>query len=156
MQTMKMMAATAALAACVACGGNGEEVPALEQQSVTPPQATAMPETVQGCLGAGETEGTYVLTAGADDTLADAATYQLEGELGALAEHIGRRIEVTGTVVSEQVASARGAVMPAEEEPTGTSGTPTVQSTTEVEIKRLQVDSVTPVDADCGDENRDQ
>jgi hypothetical protein len=156
MQTMKMMAATAALAACVACGGNGEEVPALEQQSVTPAQATATAETVQGCLGAGETEGSYVLTAGAGDTLSDAATYQLEGDLGSLAEHIGRRIEVTGTVVSAQVARSRGAVMPAGEEPTGTSGTPTVQSTTEVEIKRLQVDSVTPVDADCGEEDRDR
>src|SRR5690606_36451943 len=131
MQTITMMAATAVLAACVGCGGHGEEVPALEQQSMPPPQATSMPETVQGCLGAGETEGTYVLTAGADDTLADAATYQLEGELGSLAEHIGRRVEVTGTVVSQQVARSRGAAMPADEEPTGTSGTPTVQSTTE-------------------------
>lgn len=156
MQTMKMMAATAVLAACVACGGNGEEVPALEQQSVSAPQETEMPRIVRGCLGAGGTEGTYVLTAGADDTLADAATYQLEGELGSLAEHIGRRVEVSGTVVSSQVARSRGAVMPAEEEPTGTSGTPTVQSTTEVEVKRLQVDSVTPIDADCGDEDRDQ
>ena len=156
MRTVKMMAATAVLAACMACGGNGEEVPPLEQQSVTPPQATAMAETVQGCLAAGETEGTYVLTAGADDTLADAATYQLEGELGSLAEHIGRRVEISGTVVSQQVARSRGAVMPAGEEPTGTSGTPTVQSTTEVEVKRLQVDSVTPIDADCGDEDRDQ
>jgi hypothetical protein len=156
MQTMKMLAATAVLAACMACGGNGEEVPALEQQSVTAPQETQLPRVVRGCLGAGGTDGTYVLAAGADDTGADAATYQLEGELGSLAEHIGRRVEVSGTVVSSQVARSRGAVMPAEDEPTGTSGTPTVQSTTEVEVRRLQVDSVTPVDADCGDENRDQ
>jgi len=156
MQTMKMLAATAGLAACVACGGNGAEVPALEQQSVTAPQETELPRIVRGCLGAGGTDGTYVLVAGADDTGDDAATYQLEGELGSLAEHIGRRVEVSGTVVSAQVARSRGAVMPAEDEPTGTSGTPTVQSTTEVEVRRLQVDSVTPVDADCGDENRDQ
>lgn len=159
MRGMKAMAAAAAVAACVACGGNGEEVPALEQQSVTPPQATAMPERVQGCLGAGETEGTYVLTAGAADTMTDAATYQLQGDLGQLAAHIGRRVEVEGTVVSEQVARSRGAAMPAAEsdddEAAGTSGsgtTPIVQSTTEVEVKRLEVSSVTPIDADCGDE----
>ena len=159
MREMKMFAAAAVLAACAACGSNGEEVPALEQQSVSAPQPTAMPERVQGCLGAGETEGTYVLTAGAADTHADAATYQLEGELGSLAEHIGRRVEVTGTVVSEQVARSRGAAMPAageeDDEPTGTSGTsgtPTVQSSTEIEVKRLQVSSVLPIDADCGDE----
>src|SRR5690606_25319493 len=79
MKVMKTVAVAAALAGCVACGGNGEEVPAVEQQTVTPPQATAMPERVRGCLGAGETEGTYVLTAGAVDTRTDAATYHLLG-----------------------------------------------------------------------------
>jgi hypothetical protein len=78
------------------------------------------------------------------------------GQTGALADHIGRRVEVTGTIVSEQVAQSRGPVMPAEPrdeaEPTGTSGRATVQSKTEIELKRLQVSSVTPIDADCGDE----
>jgi hypothetical protein len=147
--------AAALLGLCAACGG-GEEVPALEQQSTTAPQATSMPERVQGCLGAGEAEGTYVLTAGAIDTGADAATYQLMGQTDALADHIGRRVEVTGTIVSEQVAQSRGPAMPAEArdeaEPTGTSGRATVQSHTEIELKRLQVSSVTPIDADCGDE----
>jgi len=160
MKVMKTVAVAAALAGCVACGGNGEEVPAVEQQTVTPPQATAMPERVRGCLGAGETEGTYVLTAGAVDTRTDAATYHLQGDLGQLAAHVGRRVEVEGTVVSEQVAQSRGLPMRAAEggdepEEVGTSGqgsTPVVQSSTEIEVKRLQVSSVTPIDADCGDE----
>ena len=154
MQMIRMMAATAVLAACVGCGGNGEEVPPLEQQSVSAPQETELPRIVRGCLGAGETSGTYVLMASADDTGADAATYELEGESGSLAEHIGRRVEVRGTVVSSQVARSRGALMDADEQATGTAGTPMVQSKTEVEVKRLQVESVTPVDADCGDEDR--
>lgn len=154
MKTLRMMAAVVAVTGCVACGGNGEEVPAIESQAVTPPQATATPERVQGCLRAGESEGTFVLTAGATDTNTTAATYQLEAQSQALADlagHVGRRVEVTGTVVSEQTAEMRGAPMTAADAPqsTGTSGTPTVQSSTSVEVKRLQVSGVTPVSDDC-------
>lgn len=139
------------LAASVACG-RGEEVPALETQTVTPPQATATPERVQGCLRAGEAGGTFVLTAGAADTqMATAATYQLLGTPEMLQAHIGKRVEVTGTVVSEQTAQSRGATMPAEERAKGTTGTPTVQSTTQVDVKRLQVSGVTPVAGECND-----
>lgn len=155
MQTLKMTAVAAAMAACVACGGNGEEVPALETQAVSAPQETEMPRTLRGCLGAGGTENSYVLLADADDTGADAATYNLEGELGSLAEHIGRRVEVSGTIVSSQVVRSSGALMDAEEKPEGTSGTPMVQSESEVEVKRMQVDSLTPVDADCGEGQED-
>lgn len=154
MKTLRTIAAVVALSGCVACGGSGEEVPALESQAVTPPQATATPERVQGCLRAGESEGTFVLTAGAADTNMTAATYQLEAQsqtLADLAGQVGRRVEVTGTVVSEQSAEMRGAPMPAAEAPrsTGTSGTPTVQSSTSVEVKRLQVTGVTPISGDC-------
>ena len=45
-----------------------------------------------------------------------------------------------------------GDEMPAGDQVKGTAGTPTVQSTTKVEMKRLQVASVTPVDGDCDDE----
>ena len=155
MQTLKLTAAAAALAACVACGGTGEEVPALEGQSVTAERDTELPRIIQGCLGAGGTENSYVLMADADDTGADAATYNLEGELGSLAEHIGRRVEVRGTVVSSQVARARGPLMDAEEQPEGTSGTPMVRAKSEVELKELQVDSLTPIDAECGEGEED-
>lgn len=155
MTRVRSLAAGLILGGCVACGGTGDEVPALESQTTTPPQATAMPERVQGCLRAGETADTFVLTASAVDTSAPAgATYQLEAQpetLAALAGQVGRRIEVTGIVVSEQSAEMRGAAMPAPRGPesTGTAGTPTVQSTTAVDIKRLQVTGVTPVSDDC-------
>lgn len=150
MKIIRLTAAAGAIAICVACGNSGEEVPALETQSVTPPQAQATPERVQGCLRAGEAEGTFVLTASATDTRMAAATYQLLGAPEGIREHVGHRVEVTGTVVSEQAATLTGAQMPAaEQRPQGTGGTPTVQSTTKVEMKRLQVTSVTPANGDC-------
>mgnify|MGYP002336248933 CR=1 FL=1 len=110
----------------------------------------ATPERVQGCLRAGEAAGTFVLTASAIDTgMAQASTYQLVGTPEGLREHVGHRVEVTGTVVSEQTASSQGASMPADDRAKGTTGTPTVQSTTTVEMKRLQVTSITPIDGDC-------
>ena len=142
-------AAACALAACVACGQSGEEVPALETQSVTPPQAQATPERVTGCLRASEGDGTFILTASATDTRMPAATYQLLGSPEGFRDHVGHKVEVTGTIVSEQTASSQGAALPAEERAKGTTGTPTVQSSTKVEMKRLQVASVTPVEGDC-------
>jgi hypothetical protein len=59
---------------------------------------------------------------------------------------------VTGTIVSGQVATSQGATLPAEDRAKGTSGTPTVQSTTKIDLKRLQVTSVTPVGGDCDDD----
>lgn len=150
MRMLRDVAGACALAACLACGDKGQDVPPLETQSVTPPQAQATPERVQGCLRAGEAADTFVLTASAVDTgMAQASTYQLVGKPEGFRDHVGHRVEVTGTVVSEQTASAHGAAMPAGEPAKGTPGTPTVQSTTKVEMKRLQVASVVPIDGDC-------
>jgi hypothetical protein len=146
---IKECAAALLCAGCLACS-EAKEIPPLERQSVTPPQAQATPERVQGCLRAGEASGTFVLTARATDTGTTAATYQLLGPDN-LREHVGRRVEVTGTIVSGQVATAQGATLPAEDRAKGTSGTPTVQSTTKIDLKRLQVTSVTPVGGDCDD-----
>jgi hypothetical protein len=143
--------AACVIAACVGCGGDGKEVAPLESQSVTPPQAQATPERVQGCLRAGESADTFVLMASATDTRMPAATYQLVGPPDGLRDHVGRKVEVIGTVVSEQTAQATGASLPAEERPKGTSGAPTVQSTTKLEMKRLQVRSVTQVQGECDD-----
>lgn len=152
MTMIRNTAAACVLAACVACGGSGEEVPAMETQSVTPPQAQATPERVQGCLRAGEAANTFVLTASAVDTAMPAATYELIGAPDGLQQHVGHRVEVTGIVVQEQTARSEGATLPAEDQVKGTAGTPTVQSTTKVEMKRLQVSGVTPVDGDCDDQ----
>lgn len=152
MRLVRNAAAACVIAASLACGKSGEEVPPIETQTVTPPQAQATPERVTGCLRAGESDGTFILTASSTDTRMPAATYQLLGSPEGFRDHVGHRVEVTGTVIAEQTASAQGATMPAEERAKGTSGTPTVQSSTKIEVKRLQVASVTPVDGDCDDE----
>ena len=139
------------LAACIGCG-NSEEVPALEKQSVTPPQAQATPERVQGCLRAGEASDTFVLTASTVDTSGPAATYELVGVPDGMRGQVGRRVEVTGTIVAAQTARTQGATLPAGDEPKGTSGTPTVQSSTRLDLKRLQVSSVTPLNGECDDD----
>lgn len=149
----RMFGTALLVAACAACGSKGEEVPPLDTNSVTPPQATALPERVQGCVRAGEADGTFVLTASSLDTRLAAATYQLEGMPDELRPYVGQRVEVAGTIVSEQTAQSRGLPMTAADAPAGTSGqapTPTVQSKTTLEIKRLQVASVTPVSGECG------
>ena len=151
MTIIRTAGAACALAACVACGDRGTEVPPLETQTLTPPQAQATPERVQGCLRAGEASGTFVLTASAIDTHMTAATYQLLGAGDALQPHIGTRVEVSGTVVAEQTARSEGATLPAENIAKGTAGTPTVQSTTKVEMKQLQVAAVTPIAGECED-----
>ena len=151
MRWVASAAAMCALTACLACGRSGEEVPPLETQTVTPPQPAATPERVQGCLRAGEASGTFVLTAGAADTQMSAATYQLLGTAESLQPHIGKRVEVTGTIVAEQTAQSQGATLPADDRAKGTAGTPTVQSTTRVELKRLQVSGVTPGAGECHD-----
>ncbi len=150
MRRLTSAAAACAMAVCLACGSSEEVVP-LERQTVTPPQAQATPERVQGCLRAGEAANTFVLTASTIDTSMPAATYELVGVPDNMREHVGRQVEVTGTIVSAQTARSSGAALPADEQPKGTSGTPTVQSTTRIDVKRLEVTSITPVNAECED-----
>lgn len=149
MTIVRGIMAACVLALCMACGRDGEEMPPLETQTVTPPQPQATPEKVTGCLLAGEADGTYVVTASRLDTNMPAATYELLGPDDRFRDHIGHKVEVTGTVVTEQAATSRGAMLPAEDRAKGTTGTPTVQSTTKVEFKRLQVTNFAMLDDDC-------
>jgi hypothetical protein len=108
-----------------------------------------MPVTVTGCLKAGQADDMLVLTTARAEGSGDAATYQLVGdETAALREHVGRRIEISGTVQAQQEMASRTTARP-EDRPTGTSGTPAVQTRTEVEIKRLAVKSAKPLDEKC-------
>ncbi|MGH9310310.1 MAG: hypothetical protein ACRD1U_13105 [Vicinamibacterales bacterium] len=143
----------AALAAAVAVGGCGEsEDPKTvsEAQSQTG-QRTNQALTIAGCLKAGDAENTYVLTAARTAGSQDTATYQLEGEAAAnLQDHVGERVEVTGTMNAQQEVASRTTAEPqADERPTGTSGTPQVVTKTEVDIKRVSVASVKPLAEKC-------
>jgi hypothetical protein len=132
------------------CGESEDSQTVSEAQSQTG-QRTNQPLTIAGCLKAGDAENTYVLTAARTAGSQDTATYHLEGEAAAnLKEHVGERVEVTGTMNAQQeVASRTTAVPEGDARPTGTSGTPTVVTKTEVDIKRVSVTSVKPLAEKC-------
>jgi hypothetical protein len=79
-----------------------------------------------------------------------AATYHLSGSAGVnLQDHIGKRIEVSGVIDQESRVATREPALPADDKATGTAGTPTVQTGTQLSVKRLDVTSVKRADGDC-------
>ena len=153
----RQIIATSLLCTAVAAGAcnRGQETKTVtpEVQTQTA-QKTNMPMTVAGCLKAGDAADTYVLTAARAEGSTDAATYQLVGpQTAGLRDQIGRRVEISGTLEAQQeiASSATAQARPREdgERATGTSGTPTVQTKTEIDIKRLSVGSVKPLGDKC-------
>jgi hypothetical protein len=142
----------AALAAG-ACNGDQETTTTTrpEVQTQTAQQAN-MPMTVTGCLKAGDAADMFVLTAAQSEGSVETATYQLVGAEGTnLQDHVGRQVQVSGTVQGQQEIATRGTAQATSEEARGTAGgaTPTVQTRTEIDIKRISVDSVKPVGDKC-------
>ena len=122
-----------------------------ESQSQTA-QPANQPITVAGCLNAGEAADTYVVTAArTTGGSAETATYQLVGERAVnLQDHVGHRVEVSGTVQTQHEIAASAPAQPApNERATGTTGTPTVQTRTEIDIRRLAVTSLKPLGDKC-------
>jgi hypothetical protein len=67
-----------------------------------------------------------------------------------MTDHLGRRVEVNGTVVAQQEIASNASALPADKErATGTSGTPTVQTKTEIDIKKLTVAAMKPLGDKC-------
>lgn len=127
--------------------------PVAESQTQHPVQPLNQPLTVSGCLRSGDASETFVLmTSAASGPAGDStasATYQLAGASGVnLRDHVGRRIEVEGVLRAQQQSESRAAG-PAANAPTGTAGSPRVETTTEVDIKHLDVSSVKPLADDC-------
>lgn len=140
-----LFAAGLAAAAC----SSEPETPAVQSQSQSTQQLNT-PATLTGCLRAGEAGNTFVLTASATNDGSVPATYQLEGSGGAdLNDHVGKRVEVTGTIAEQQHVATTEAAKPADEKATGTTGTPTVQTGTQLALRTLQVKEVRPVAGDC-------
>jgi hypothetical protein len=141
--------ATVCLLAGTGCnrGAAGPDV----QTTTTTAQAKADPVTTSGCLRAGLAENTFVLTTPASDPGGQAATYQLSGHDVNLREYVGQQVQVSGTVrAEEQVASTAADVT--EKKAKGTSGTPTVETKTELDVKQMTVSSVTPSGQRCAPE----
>ena len=142
-----------ALTAAGACNRTNE-VPPAETETATPLQTANTPTTVIGCLRAGDASNTFVLTTANTETSQPTATYSLHPSEGVmLAEHVGKRVVVSGVLRAQQEVTARSSTEPAGKA-TGTAGTPSVSTATELDIKQLNVDKVRAVDGDCPAEER--
>ena len=98
---------TLACTFAVACGREEPQVPAATTETQASRQ-TSTPATVTGCLRAGDAANTYVLTSGATSVGGQPTTYQLaNGTNVNLEEHVGKRVEVTGTVESQSQIATR-------------------------------------------------
>jgi hypothetical protein len=125
------------------------QAPVAQTQQQTETR-TNLPVTLTGCLRAGESTDTFVVTTRGTGAQDDATTYQLVGREGVdFKSNVGKRVEVQGVVTSAQQIAARTPAAPAGERATGTSGTPTVQTETQVEIQQLQVQQLRPVADRC-------
>jgi hypothetical protein len=125
-----------------------EAPPAQAQSGATHP--TNQPTTVTGCLRAGEAADTFVLTTAQTMDGTPAATYHLSGSGGVnLADHIGKRIEVSGVIDQKSQIATSEPTRRADDKATGTAGTPSVQTGTELAINRLEVSSVKRAGGDC-------
>lgn len=133
-----------------ACNRGPKATAVAESQAQTA-QPANQPMTISGCLKAGEAEGTFVLTAARTaGSSGETATYHLVGpQANNLQEHIGRQVQVSGTMQAQQEIASNAPAQPANERATGTTGTPTVQTRTEVDIRRLAVTSLKPIGDKC-------
>jgi hypothetical protein len=131
-------------------GACKREAAAPELQTTRGEQARMQPISVTGCLRGGLADNTYVLmasqtTGGATDT----ATYQLTArDEDNLRQYVGQKVQVAGTLRAEQEVASNGVAT--EQKPAkGTSGTPTVDTKTEVDVKHLDVTTITPTGSRC-------
>jgi hypothetical protein len=139
-----------ATAAIVGCNREEPEVPSAQVQTESVQQTNA-PTVVTGCLRATEAADTFVLTTAEIEEGLPAATYQLHGTAGVhLADHVGKRIEVTGVVREQAQIATRDAARVPDDKATGTAGTPAVQTGTALTIRQLDVTSMKRAGGDCG------
>jgi hypothetical protein len=120
-------------------GGDSESIVSRERGE---------PMTVAGCLRAGAGTNTFVLTTERAEGQAESATYNLTGaQTASLREHVGQQVQVTGTLVQDTQVVRESATAP--QEAKGTTGTPTVETRTELDVKRMEVSSVTSMGRKC-------
>ena len=133
--------------AATACS-NEPEFGGSDSESVVS-RNRAEPMTIAGCLRAGTGTNTFVLTTAQAAGQPEAATYNLAGAEGiSMQEHVGQQVQVTGTLVAETQIVREGTTAP-QEKVEGTTGTPSVQTKTEMDVKRMDVTAVTPMGRKC-------
>jgi hypothetical protein len=149
MRNRRLISTGLAVAFAAAAAACSNEMQAPEQQTTMGERSLMTPTTVSGCLKVGLDENTFVLMAreGSSDT----ATYQLTGANDInLRAHVDRHVEVTGTLRAEQEFAGAGRSVE-DDKAKGTAGTPVVETTTEVKVKRLVVNEVKPTGKKCAD-----
>jgi len=107
--------------------------------------------TVTGCLRAGDASDTFVLTASETKDGTTPATYVLSSRDNGvnLRDNIGERVEVTGVLSTEQRVSTMTPAAPPANNPTGTSGTPTVATQAQLDVRHLAVNSMNRIGGHC-------
>jgi|RhiMetdeSRZDD1v2_1073273.scaffolds.fasta_scaffold430271_3 hypothetical protein len=130
-------------------GACKRQATAPELQTTTGQQPRMQPMTVTGCLKSGVADDTFVLMASKTEGAIETATFQLNARPEVdLKQYIGQTVEVSGTLRTEQEVASTG--QPTELKPAkGTSGTPTVETKSEIDVKRLDVNTVTPTGNRC-------
>jgi hypothetical protein len=119
-----------------------------ESQTTSGVQPTSQTMTVKGCLKGGLAPNTFVLMTGQRGPDQETATYQLTGRDVDFAKHVGEIVDVFGTVrAEEEIASTAADVV--EKPAKGTSGTPTIGTSTELAVKQMTVSSITPSGQRC-------
>lgn len=139
-------------ATTLACSRGEQQAPVAQSQTST---ATPLntPATVTGCLRAGDATDTFVLTTTQTENNSTPATYQLAGSAGVnLRDHVGKSVSVTGVITDQQHVATTDTRTPAGERAQGTSGTPTVQTGTQVAVRRIEVKEVRSAGGDCAEQ----
>ena len=140
--------AVAAAVLVAGCASEPEVPPAVSQSAVT--RDVERPETVTGCLKAGEAANTYVLTTSRTVDGATPATYHLTGAYDLnLQQHVGSRVEATGVVESQSEIATRSTAQRPDNAQSTAGATPSVQTGTELSIRRMNVTSVRGVEGEC-------
>ena len=140
---------TAILAA--GCSRQEAQPPAAQVQTQTPAQQLNTPETVTGCLRAGEGPDTFVVTTSQTQDGRPPMTYEIANNTSGvnLTDHVGHRVSLQGVVREQQAATSATTSAPATDKPRGTSGAPTVQTTATLQVRRIEVSQVNRAAGDC-------
>jgi len=129
---------------------NKNSTPVAQIQTQTPAEPVNQPTTVIGCLRAGESADTYVLTASQAQDGSTPATYVLFAADGVnLRDNVGHQVQVSGVVSSQQAVSTITPTTPPANKAEGTSGKPAVQTQTELEMRRFDVSSLNKMSDHC-------
>jgi hypothetical protein len=133
----------------LAISGCKRENTAPDLQTTTGLQGRAEPMSVAGCLRKGVADNTYILVASQATGATETATYQLtRPDMAEFQQYVGQTVEVSGTLRAEQEIATSGGTV-AEKPAKGASGTPTVETKTDLAVKILNVGAVRPLGSPC-------